>query len=183
MLCVYECWAQCTLALTNCLSAGFHAEFFLKGERYVLHACKVWEKHEKNFYPWCQKMHIFMLKFQLFASRFCTLYLQLQSSTHSSCFLLFNFDDYSWRDSSWGADPRVPSPPPIWNTDQYTCMWSLSSHHYGDKETMDNILILHQVQWQFLVLMCRGNGTQGGFGANHYVYKETMHKSSSDIQR
>ena len=55
--------------------------------------------------------------------------------------------------------PNKPS------TSHDICMWSLSGHHYGDKETMDNILtlILHQVQSNIYWCCTRGDGTQGGF--------------------
>ena len=33
----------------------------------------------------------------------------------------------------------------------HTYVWSLSCHHYDEKETMDNILILHQVQGDIMI--------------------------------
>ena len=62
-------------------------------------------------------------------------------------------------------------------------MWSLSGHHYGDKETMDNISILHEVQNSIIIFSgdVQGDGTQGGFTIRVVTTMVTKrHTSSSD---
>ena len=47
-------------------------------------------------------------------------------------------------------------------------MWSLSGHHYGKKETMDNILILRQVQGDIKIF---GGDVQRGWHSVWIYYK------------